>query len=235
MGFLYKLPKYYSLVPNEQGININYCSLKKKYDGILSFSDEIAIYESLNDCEEGIYTIGNIKGLYKSSEILHNKNINFLNRNYFQLKIEYLFYNYYPLVNLKYLKQFPSYNRPWSYKPYNPYKLYWDGGIIKSINDISKSFSIDYKNIQESTTAQWKYYIHKLREIEINSFFWWKLLSINDCCKLCGKKIINIQDFNIHDNTKIDFNLPYEPVITLNCVLLCHECHKKEHQKLNNE
>lgn len=230
MGYIYRLPNDFSVSPGWQ-IPV-FVPLKKKRVPMMK---SISIYRKAEH-GEGIFGLGYIvsKDLQKSSEISGAENAGIINRNYFQLKIHLNYYSVYePYVYIQYLRHFPSYNHRWTNKPCYPYTLYWEAGINAEIEDIFSKFWYEIEGIYKD--ANWKYYIHLLREEAINKYWNDKLPRETGKCKLCGRKYDEPYFLEIHDTVNIDFEGAYVPVHIKDFIVLCPNCHKEQHFKMRKK
>lgn len=235
MSYIYRLPNNCSIIPNKQKYNLEYLSVKKG-TAYLSHLGSVAIYLK-NKEGEGIFGFGKImsKKTMKSSLIDPDKKIKFLNRNFCQIEIESTGVSRYPLIAIRHLRFFPSFNSKTFNKPFNPYVLYWAGSLHWEWNYIATRFPYDIRyGINPISDRYLKFYIHNLREKSINYFWNKKLPKENSQCAACGLKSDYPYFLEIHDTVKIDFDSDYQPVNSKNFIVLCPNCHKKEHLQMRD-
>jgi hypothetical protein len=144
-----------------------------------------------------------------------------------------------PTINIRHLRHFPSYNSKQYQKPLSPFVLYWAGAMHWELSFLQYRFSYDF--FPSSGPAffvsdrYWGFYIHVLREQWINYFWNKKLPKENSQCAACGLKSDYPYFLKIHDNVKIDFDSEYKPVNIKDFIVLCPNCHKKEHLDLRDK
>lgn len=237
MSYIYRLPENYSLFPNEQKINLEYLSVKT-YSTYLVPLGNVAIYAKNNE-GEGIFGFATIlsEKTMKSSQIDPDKNINFINRNNFQIKIRYISLSVHPLIDIRHLRFFPSFHSNFFQKPYNPYVLYRAGALHWEYSYLEHRFSYNFcENVGPPYFGDryWGFYIHILREQQINYFWNKKLPKKNNHCNTCGVKSDYPYFLEIHDTVKMDFDSEYQPINIKDFIVLCPTCHKKKHLELRD-
>ena len=229
MGYIYRLNDGVNLFKWRNESNV-YIPVKK--DNPPMFRD-ISIYIK-NENGEGLFGLGKIisNEIYKSSEIPLNKNIDFLVRSFFQVKIHLDYLGMFPLVDYRIMKQFPAYHHKWFQKPLNPYKLYWDYSLSNDINFIFDTFYYEIDTAFSIDMNHWKYYIHFLREKYARNYWKYKLPKEKGRCIECGFKNEIPYFLEIHDTTEVDFYKNYIPISMDKFVVLCPNCHKLIHNKI---
>lgn len=234
MSYLYKLENNKSLLLNADIFGINYLPVKRKASHMQL--RDVALYIK-NDDSEGIFGFAKIleDKTLKSSEIKVKKKINFINRNFFQLPVKFTICSSEPLIEIRHLRHFPSYNSSLFQKPFNPFVLYWSGALHWEYSYLQHRFSYDFcpeTGPNFFPDRYWKHYIHFLREQHINYFWNKKLPKEKQKCEICGEKLHSAYFLEIHDTTEIDFNGDFKPIKIEDFIVLCPSCHKKEHLKL---
>ncbi len=225
MGYIYRLENNKCLIPNKDNFDMNYLSVKRKAS-YMQLRD-VALYIK-NDEGEGIFGFAKIlkDKTFKSSEIDAQKNIIFLKRDFFQLPVKFTAYSRVPLIDIRHLRHFPSYNSRFFQKPFNPFVLYRSGGLHWVYNYLQHRFSYDFFPTTGPNffpDKYWKYYIHFLREQHISYYWHKKLPKERQKCKNCGKKLHLDYFLEIHDTTEIDFDGDFKPVKIESFIVLC--CH----------
>lgn len=236
MSYIYRLPNNCSLIPNKQKYNLEYLSVKKSPVYSLHFG-EVAIYAK-NKHGEGIVGFGEIlnEKTFKSSQLDPDKKNKYIDRNFFQVNVRLYHQSTEPIIYLRHLKQFPSFNSKTFDKPFNPYVLYWAGMLHWEWDYIKKRFPYNFPYGIEPTSDRYlRFYIHILREKSINYFWNKKLPKENNQCAACGLKSDYPYFLEIHDTVKIDFDSDYKPVNIKDFIVLCPSCHKKEHLELRDK
>jgi len=238
MSYLYRLPEKCNLYPNKKKFNFNYLSVKKSLVYSLHFG-KVAIYDK-NEHGEGIFGFGEImhNKAEKSSQLDPYKKINFLERNYFQVKVRIHSYGIEPFIDIRHLRFFPSFNSKSFQKPLNPYVFYQASGLHWEYNYLHYRFSYDFcPSLGPGYFGDryWAFYIHVLREQWVNYFWNKKLPKENNRCASCGLKSDYPYFLEIHDTVKIDFDSEYKPVNIKDFIVLCPSCHKKEHLALRDK
>lgn len=235
MSYIYRLPEKCNLYPNKAKFDFNYLSVKKS--PVYSYRrGEVAIYAK-NKHGEGIFTFGEIlnEKAFKSSQLDPDKKTKFINRNYFQVNVK-LYQSIEPVIYLRHLRHFPSFNSKSFDKPLNPYVLYWAGMLHWEWDYIKKRFPFNFPYGIEPTSDRYlRFYIHILREKSINYFWNKKLPKENNQCASCVLKSDYPYFLEIHDTFKIDFDSEYKPVNIKDFIVLCPNCHKMEHLELRDK
>lgn len=233
MGYIYRLPYEFTLIPNREKLSLDYMPLKKNISPMIR---SISIYNK-NDYGEGIFGLGSIlsETVYKSSDIINTKSLNFINRNYFQLNIHLDYIGRFPFVDIRYLRHFPSYNHKWFRTPYNPYVLYWAVDLNEDIRKIFSRFWYDFELNSFFRKTYWKSYIHFLRENDVKGYWNIKLPKETGKCNICGKKSDEPYFLEVHDTTDIDFDKKYVPININNFIVVCPNCHKELHLEIRKE
>jgi hypothetical protein len=229
VGYIYKLPKEFPLIPNKDKINLNYIPVKKDISPMIR---SLSIYMK-SENGEGIYGLGNIisENVIKTSEIKLSKEFKFVNRNFYQINIHLDYAGRFPFIDIYYLRHFPSYNAKWFQKPYNEYKLYWAYKLNEDIKYIWSTFWYDFEDMYFSK-KHWKYYIHYLREKSIENYWNKKLPMQQKKCSVCTLEYEEPYYLEIHDTKEIKFNNDYVPVDINDFIVVCPNCHKELHMKL---
>ena len=225
MGYIYRLPDNFKIIDHLVRYHV-YISVKKKQELI---SNEISIY-SRNDDGEGIFALGSILSdkIYKTSELSISEKAELYDRSFFQIKTQLFRGSRFPLVDIKYLRQFPSYNKKWCQKPKNPYTLYWDAGLTTDINYIYET----YGHLFFPNDNKWRYYIHILRERSINDFKNVRKILKNNKCFNCGILPQCDNFLEIHDTKIINFDNEYIASKKDDYIALCPNCHKILHENI---
>ncbi|MDX9883728.1 MAG: hypothetical protein RBS73_16825 [Prolixibacteraceae bacterium] len=238
MSYIYRLPEKCTLLPNKEKFDLDFLSVKKL--PLYSFPlGKVAIYAK-NKKGEGIFGFGEILNVkpFKSSHLDPEQKIKFINRSYFQVKIRYRDKSCWPLINIRHLKHFPSFNSKQYKKPFNPFVLYWAGAMHWELSFLQYRFSHDFNSGSGLgfflSDRYWRFYIHILREQWINYFWNKRLPKENSRCTACGLKSDYPYFLEIHDTVKIDFDDDYRPVDSKNFIVLCPNCHKKEHLQMRH-
>ena len=227
MGYIYRLPNDYKIINHPA--SLFYFSIKKKQDII---SHEISVY-SKNEDGEGIFAIGYLSSdiVYKTTELPTLERSSLFERSFFQIKVKLYRASRFPLVDIKYLSQFPSYNRKFCQKPKNPYTLYWDAGLTKDISFIYEN----YNRFFSTNINKWKYYIHILREESIkHKKKVRKMLNTANKCINCGILPQTSNFLEIHDKFNINFNYEYVTPGIEDAIIVCPNCHKILHEDIIN-
>ena len=237
MSYIYRLPDNYSLIPNDEKFDLNYLSVKNMPSYIYRTGD-IAIYGK-NENGEGIFGFGEIMGekAVKTSLIDPEKKNKFFKRNYFQIEVKLGSLSTEPFIYIRYLRHSPSFNSKSFQLPYNPFVLYWAGGIHWEYKYPRYIFSYDFSLSSDSiilSDRHWRFYIHILREKSINHFWNNKLPKEKNHCNACGLKSDYPYFLEIHDTAKIDFDADFKPVSIKDFIVLCPNCHKKEHLQMRD-
>ena len=215
------------MIPDYTICHIQYISVKKN---TIPFGNDISIYMK-NEYGEGIFAFGHISSdiVYKSTELPVQEREKLLNRSYFQIKIKLEYAGRYPLVDIKYLKHFPSYNRNWCQEPKNLFKLYWDAGVTKDIKNIHDKYYDNFLHSNKYDDNMWRYIIHISRENLIKYSKKARNMLINNTCTVCKISSNNENFLEIHDNYDIDFNGEYRHIDINDFIILCPNCHKILH------
>ena len=228
MGYIYRVKDNFDFNP---WTPYKYFPVKKKY---YTNFEPISFYKN-DDNGGGIYGLGKIleyKAL-NSSKIHLEEGIKLFDSSFFQIKVRFSHYSFAPYIDNKILKHFPSYNKKQFENPINPYTLYWDCGLSTYMLYVLNNFYISRASIFKKNV--WEYYIHFLREMDINLNVKNKLLRKYKQCNQCGFKSDSPYFFELHDTVKIDLEKDYVPVNIDNFIVLCPNCHKLIHQKLKDE
>lgn len=239
MSYIYRLPEKCNSYPNKKKFDFNFLSVKKSPVYSLHFG-KVAIYAK-NKHGEGIFGFGEIMHdkAEKSSQLDPKKNIKFLNRNYFQVKVRLFSYGVEPTIDIRHLMHFPSYNSKQFDKPLNPFVLNWAGAMHWELSFLQYRFSYDFNPSSgpafSVSDKHWTFYIHFLREQWINYYWNNKLPKENGKCASCGLKSDYPYFLEIHDTVKIDFDSEFIPVNIKDFTVLCPSCHKKEHLELRDK
>ena len=228
MGYLYRLED--NTFINRFTDKIGYISVKKPYKP--TEYNSLAIYLK-NKHGEGVFGIGEFLTLdfFKLKNIINEENAEIQNKNYLQFKINLEHTFEFPIVNLKYLKLFPTYNAKFCYKPKHSFRLYWDAGICRNIFYLINECNYDYK-LDYCNDAKWKYNLHCLRDgVYTNQ---WTHMKEKNICKLCGINKNHTHFFELHDTVKIDLFKDFVPLNRNNYIVVCQECHINIHKKMEN-
>jgi hypothetical protein len=235
MGYIYRLPSDFSLIPNVKKVNFDYLPVKKKEFPMIR---DLSIY-SKNEYGEGIFALGSVlsSSEEKSSE-LKLENNNLINRNMFQVKIHLAYICRFPWIYIKHLKHFPTYNTKWFEKPYNPYKLYWACSLNSDIKYLFSTFWYDFfeNNVVNhyDYSHLWKYYVHLLRERCVKNYWHLKIPLNTKECRICGYKSDVPYFLEIHDTIDINFDKDYIPINKNDFIVVCPNCHKNIHLNMHN-
>jgi hypothetical protein len=225
------------LIPNIRNKDV-YIPLKKNRKWIRRFGD-VAIYLK-NEEGEGVFSFAKIVDsiIHKSSQIEAEKSTELIKRNYFQLQILPMMSSRAPIIDITILRHFPSWNKPDFQKPFKPYKLYWASWLSWELDYLEYRFPYDFCPTCGPgffSNKYWRFYIHILREQSVNYYQNSKLPNEKRRCEHCGYSVHVPYFLEIHDTAVIDFESDYKPVNIKDFIVLCPNCHRKEHLTLRDE
>ncbi len=232
MGYIYRLPVKDGDTSLED-YDLKYLSVKKFPIGVRPL-EEVAIYGKTNRGEGILGLFEVMEKPTTSSDIDPEKKIEFLYRSYFQVKVRTYHLSLIPLIELRHLRHFPSYNRSAYHRKFNTYMLYESDGLQWEYRLIKYRYPFDFcMSIGPPFFGDryWRKFIHHIREKSID-YSWHKVLPQQKGeCAGCGVKSQVPYFLEIHDTVKIDFDVEYKPIQMEDFIVLCPNCHKKEHHK----
>ena len=90
----------------------------------------------------------------------------------------------------------------------------------------------------EITDSNYRLWFHLLRERR-KKYGYRRILKGRKFCSLCKMKYepydeLRSDFFELHENVEIDFNEKFRKILMGNFIVLCPNCHKKEHDKIMN-
>ncbi|MCK9270874.1 MAG: hypothetical protein RBR47_06240 [Bacteroidales bacterium] len=229
MAWIYRLENGRSLIPNDEMFCLDFLSVKKKWYS--RFFEEVAIYGK-NESGEGIFGFGKImgEGYLKSSIVDPKKQLRFYDRTYFQMPIHLYTKSRFPLIPIRYLRHFPTYNCSHFQKPFNPYVLYFSS-IVYDYKDFQKTYP--FWSIWYSDEGKyWRLFVHFLRERSVDFIYKRRLLKNIRGCQRCGWRNHSPYFLEIHDTHEINFDAEFHPLNNDDLSVLCPSCHKTMHHKI---
>ena len=234
MSYLYRLEDGFKFLHYGIQKKLNYFPVKNIEN--LKANTEVFLYIK-NDRGNGIFAIGRTLAdkTYKSTEIPEEERVNLLNEECIQIKVDIHTCNVIPIIEEKYLRQFPSLNDKHIdiSMPLSLFTLYNAENFAWEYNFLQYRFSrIFNKGEQYYQDFFWMFGIHLLREQKIE-YHWNKdLPHERKKCSECGLESKESYFLEIHDCHKINFNDNFKPVNIKDFHVLCPNCHKKRHNRM---
>lgn len=141
----------------------------------------------------------------------------------------------------KYLFQLPAMNMHGKTDLAKPDYLYHVFDMDSQLNFIKQKYYQyhHYSNTERSsglTDGHYRLWFHQLRENVIKIPFSYMIIGKNSC-SLCKMKyepyeVLGNDFFELHEKLDIDFNEKYRRIYRGNFIIVCPNCHKKEHEKI---
>lgn len=259
MTYIYKMPL--PILPNKEEFKMEYIPIKRK--DRLHQGASISFYAE-NKFGKGIFALGIILSdkTIKSSEIGKPEEIKLMNRNFYQIKVFHTTTSLNPIIPLRFLRHFPSFNSNYGARPYNSNVLYSDGGLSYEIDTLTTLFpyspyntrvslsefegetmyrSLFYSNREDGTVGldfdgDWKIKLHCLRERSLHTMHYRKMIKKAKRCAVCGMLKPYLKNyFELHEKIEINFEKPYVPVAANNFITVCPNCHKMMHIEFEDQ
>lgn len=205
---------------------------------------KLALYKETED-SQGIFGTGEILDSPKLvREIPKDEQNNIYDRSLLQLPIRFSQMSVESIIDKKFLFQFPSINQIHKVRPLNNNVLYWSYGLDTELDFLLRSNWWYFVPIGTPCPSDnhYRYWIHILRERHFGKWDFKKYkkrITGKDTCNICGLKYKSFLEFKtdffeLHDTTIINFDNNYQKIKEENCIVVCPNCHKIEHEKIKN-
>ena len=205
---------------------------------------QASIYRETEN-SKGIFATGEIVDYPKLvKEIPKEEQVCIYDRSLLQLPVRFSRQSVESILDKRYLFHFPSINQIHKVRPYSNNVLYFSYGLTEELDYLFHNNWWYFVPIgtPSPTENHYKFWRHILRE---RHYGWWdfrkyrKAITGKDTCTVCGLKYkpfleFKTDFFELHDTTIIDFENDYQKIKLENCIVVCPNCHKIEHEKIKN-
>lgn len=238
MSYLIKVPVDlidYTSMPHE----ISFIAIKKSV--YICQGDEIFVFRETDDFA-GLIGVAEVTGSpIKVSDIAKEEQHKIYDRSLMQIPVRFKTISSKSIIDKKILYHLPGLNHTEKIRPYNPNTLYWCS-IPKEIDYLLKNNWWYFTHLAYPTDNHWLYWLHIIREKRFSSWTfndYRKHITGKKKCEICGMKSKPFKEFyhdffELHETTKIDTDDEYNAIKPENFIVVCPNCHKKEHSKIKN-
>ncbi|MFP4023991.1 MAG: hypothetical protein ACLFVR_05645 [Thiohalospira sp.] len=204
--------------------------------------NKIMIYKETNEYA-GLIGIGEITDYAKKvSEIPSNKQNTIYDRSLFQVPVRFKILFTSDLLNKDFFYKLPALNERRKIRAYNSNTIYFANWLDRELNYIFNDNWWYFTFRVTPTESHYRYWLHYIREynlrwLEFNKYK--KIITGKDTCSICKIKHNPYSEFfsdffEMHEIIDNYDDKEYRKIKPQNFIVVCPNCHKKEHEKIKN-
>lgn len=167
----------------------------------------------------------------------------FYDRNYLQVPVNLTHVSTIGIFPANFLYLIPSMNEKTTIRAYHTKKIYWCNSLGYWINKLIHDYWWYFTYLADPGENEFRYWLHEMREdyfkfILYNRYE--KIVSRSNYCTLCGIgpnlfKSFRANFLQLHEKVYEEDMQKYRKYNEDNFLIVCPNCHAKEHLKIKNQ